>query len=627
MKEAVEAEISRLVSQIKEDQNPDGSWSHCFETSVAIDAYMIILLKSLRWDDNDLIRKLVRRIEDKQSNHGSWKAYPDEQGGNLSLTIEAYYALLASGVRKKTDENMKKAEVFITGKGGLKEATTLTKVILAVTGQLPWPKFIPIPIEFLLLPPTAPISFYDFSGYARVHITPMLVVADRKFVLKMPESADLSHLNLQRDGGEDWFFQKRSHESRSCVEYIEHTVKKLIGLPKELHEKGLKRAEKFMLKRIEKDGTLYSYFIPTFLMIYALIALGYSKEDRVVKNGIKGLKSLACESHDQTMLQLTTAGVWNTALLSHALQSAGVSYNDPTVSKSLEYLVERQHEKYGDWKIRNPNVLPGGWGFSNINTINPDVDDTTAALRAIRRSAAKQADYKGSWYKGVNWVLSMQNDDGGWPAFEKNTDNEILTWLPIEGSEHVSIDPSSADLTGRTLEFLGRDIGLTVEHHQVKDAVAWLKENQEKDGSWYGRWGITYIYGTWAAVTGMKAVGVRSDDPSIGKGANWLLKIQNKDGGWGESCGSDVEKRYVSLRESTPVQTAWALDALIAVFDQPTDAINRGVACLLDLLQKRNWTYSYPNGGGLPGSFYFYYHSYNFIWPLVTLSHYMKKYQ
>lgn len=627
MKEAIEAEINRLVLQIKEDQNTDGSWSHCFETSVAIDAFMIILLKSLGWEDKELIKRLVRRIGDKQSIRGTWKAYPDEQGGNLSLTIEAYYALLASGHKKKTDRKMKKAEAYITSKGGLKEATTLTKVILAITGQLSWPKFFPIPIEFLLLPPNAPISFYDFSGYARVHITPMLVVADRKFVLKMPESSDLSHLNLQRDAGEDWFFQNRGHEARSCVEYIKHTVKKLIGLPNELHEKGLKRAEKFMLKRIEADGTLYSYFIPTFLMIYALLALGYSKDDRVIRDGVKGLMTLACETNEQTMMQLTTAGVWNTALLSYALQSAGVSYASPEVKKSLDYLVERQHENYGDWKIRNPNVLPGGWGFSNINTMNPDVDDTTATLRAIRRATAKQADYKGSWYKGVNWVLSMQNDDGGWPAFEKNTDNEILTWLPIDGSEHVNIDPSSPDLTGRTLEFLGSEIGLTVEHHQVRDGVAWLKENQESDGSWYGRWGIAYIYGTWAAVTGMKAVGASSDDPSIRKGANWLLKIQNGDGGWGESCASDVERCYVALRESTPVQTSWALDALIAVYDQPTDAINRGVASLLAQLKRWNWTYCYPNGGGLPGSFYFYYHSYNYIWPLVTLSHYVKKYQ
>ncbi|MDQ0257767.1 sporulenol synthase [Evansella vedderi] len=627
MKEVALEEINRLMNRLKEQQSPDGSWRMCFESTVATDAYMIILLRSLGMNEESMIGDLVSRLERKQGVNGAWKAYHDEEGGNLSLTIEAYYALLYSGMKNKNEPKMKQAEQFIIARGGLQKGELLTKVVLAVTGQWKWPTYFRAPIELILLPSTAPINFFDFSGYARVHIAPMLVLFDQKFVLKRRNTPDLSHLLLDRSLDNDWLGESRSLEFHSCIRYIKEAIEKLIGFPEYLHQMALERTERFMLERIEEDGTLYSYFLTTFLMIFSLLALGYSKDHAVIQKAIKGLKTLVCIADDNELhMQHTTATVWNTALISHALQYSRASIDTPTIQKSLNYLMERQHNRYGDWVIRNPQVLPGGWGFSNINSINPDVDDTTAALRALRRSAVKYHRYRAAWYKGVNWVLSMQNDDGGWPAFEKNTNKEILTWIPITGAPDVSIDPSSADLTGRTLEFLGRDIGLTTDHHQVKEAVQWLGQNQERDGSWYGRWGICYIYGTWAAITGMRAVEVSENDASIQKGVAWLLHIQNNDGGWGESCKSDQQKTYIPLRTSTPSQTAWALDALISVFENPTEEINRGIQCLIEKLNHPDWTYTYPTGGGLPGSFYFYYHSYNNIWPLITLSHYVKKY-
>ncbi|MBE0343733.1 squalene--hopene cyclase, partial [Paenibacillus sp. 28ISP30-2] len=233
----------------------------------------------------------------------------------------------------------------------------------------------------------------------------------------------------------------------------------------------------------------------------------------------------------------------------------------------------------------------------------------TAALRAIHCLSRTDPKYRNSSTRGLNWVMSMQNKDGGWPAFEKNTNKKMLTWLAIDGAKSAAIDPSGADLTGRTLEYLGNFCGFDTRHDFIKRGVNWLISHQEKDGSWYGRWGICYIYGTWAALTGLEAAGLPADHTSIQKGAEWLLQIQNSDGGWGESCISDRVMKYMPLGESTPSQTAWALDALIAVQLQPSAAVNRGIYKLMELLQNDVWPTAYPTGAGPPGNFYSHYKS------------------
>ena len=322
-------------------------------------------------------------------------------------------------------------------------------------------------------------------------------------------------------------------------------------------------------------------------------------------------------------MQYTTANVWNTSLIGYALQEAGVSPEDKMVVEANQYLLDRQHDQYGDWVIHNPNSLPGGWGFSNINTINPDVDDTTASLRSISRMTSTNLD---AWSRGINWLLSMQNDDGGWAAFEKNTDKKIFEFLPIEKGEFILTDPSCADITGRTLEFFGNYTNVPKDHETIKKGVKWLVDHQEVDGSWYGRWGICYIYGTWGAVTGLAAVGVPSSDSSIQKAVKWLQGIQNADGGWGESCYSDSKGKYVPLKTSTLTHTAWALDALISVSDKLTPEIRKGISYLLRNLQKEDWTTDYPKGQGMAGAFYIHYHSYRYIFPLLSLAHYQRKF-
>lgn len=615
--------MERIIETLKQDQSPNGSWNYPFETGVSTDCYMIILLRSLEINEEKLIKALTNRILSKQEEIGAWKLFYDEIEGNLSATVEAYYALLYSGYYRKNDQRLKKAKTFILKNGGLESTHMFTKIMLAVTGQQKWPKFFPIPVEMILLPQSLPINFYSFSEYGRTNLTPIMILADKKYSVKTLESPDLSDLYNKRS---DFFTDRELDEWRSLSSTIKDLIKKLIGLPNELHRLAIEQAKQYMLLRIEPDGTFYGYFSSTFLMIFSLLSLGYSKNNQTITNAVSGLISMKTEIKGYPHIQYTTATVWNTSLISYALQEARVSPSAPMVKKANDYLLNRQHYKYGDWAVHNPNTFPGGWGFADKNTIHPDVDDTTASLRAISREAQFQPQYLQSWQRGTEWVLSMQNDDGGWPAFEKNTDSTLLKLLPIEKADYLLTDPSSADLTGRTLEYLGAMTNLQKNHQAIRSGIRWLKANQEQNGSWYGRWGICYIYGTWAAVTGQIAVGVLPTRSTITRAVDWLQTIQNRDGGWGESCKSDEKGAYVPLNTSTLTHTAWAVDALIMVADQSTPAISKGIEYILTNLDREDWTTDYPKGQGMAGNFYIHYHSYRYIFPLLSLAHYRNKF-
>jgi sporulenol synthase len=620
-------ELNRIIEVLKKDQTSDGSWDYPFETGISTDAYMIILLRTLEINDEKLIQALVERILSKQEKNGSWKLFYDEKNGNLTATVEAYYALLYSGYRDKEDKELVAAKRRIRAWGGIEKSHMLTKIMLALTGQYKWPTFFPIPIEFILLPVSFPINFFDFSVYGRTNIAPILILADQKFTMKTKRSPNLSHLFHSRGDAEtDEFFLNRSGEWHSIYSFIQQGIKHIIGLPAHIHSLAVQQTKQYIIDRIEPDGTLYNYFSSTFLMIFSLLALGHPKNDPIITKAVDGLKGMACQIDGHTHMQYTTANVWNTSLISDALQRAGVVWDDPMIQQANHYLLSRQHSRYGDWAIHNPSSLPGGWGFSDKNTMNPDVDDTTASLRSISHLIQNDPVHRQAWDRGINWIFSMQNRDGGWPAFEKNVDKAIVKLIPIEGAEYLLSDPSSADLTGRTLEFYGNYTNLFKSHTAIKTGVNWLIRHQEINGSWYGRWGICYIYGTWAAITGMIATGVNPEHASVKQSLKWLSNIQNPDGGWGESCYSDINQTYTPLGVSTLTHTAWALDALIAASDKATPEIQKGIQFLLDASDKKDWTLSYPKGQGMAGGFYIHYHSYRYIFPLLALGHYRSKF-
>ena len=618
------SEIETRIEKLTNLQLDNGSWKFCFEGGLMTDAFMIFTLRSLQIKNEEvLIKKLADRIIHLQSEGGTWKAYPDEKDGNLSSTVQAYTALLYSGLYFQDHPSLKKAEIFIKNNGGISKTHFMTKWMLAVHGLYQWPTFFYIPMTFLLLPKAFPINFFQLSSYARIHLIPMMIAANKKFTLHSKNTPNIDHLTNRSTTTADLSQWDMSGDFR-LKNGIVHEMNKLHHLPNYLHRLGYERAERYILKRIEHDGTLYSYASATFFMIYALFALGYKKESPIIKKAINGLKRLITEECDGIHLENSTSTVWDTALISYALQEANIPAQTSTIKKANQYLLSKQHSKKGDWSIHNPSIDPGCWGFSDNNTINPDNDDTSAALRAITRGAMTHKKLSLAWYKGVIYLLSMQNADGGWAAFEKNTDFKLLTYLPLDNSEDAAIDPSTADLTGRTLEFLGNYANISLGHPSIKAAVRWLVNNQEKDGSWYGRWGVCYIYGTWAAITGLISVGMPVNSPTIKRAIKWLEAIQLSDGGWGESCKSSVVKGYIPLHFSTPSQTSWALDAIIQSGGKKRDSVKRGLTWLLQEPKHKN-SLTYPTGIGLPGQFYINYHSYNQLFPLLTLAHYLQK--
>lgn len=625
----VKAGIEYLVQQLKMAQSPRGTWEYPFETGISTDAYMIILLRTLEINDEELIRELTNRILNRQQENGAWKLFEDEGAGNITTTTEAYYSLLFSGYYKSGHPKLEQAKRFILANGGLSKVHMFTQILLCITGQMKWPSFFPIPVEIMLLPTSVPVNFYSFSVFGRANICPIMVLADKKFSVRTDKSPDLTHLLIKRESSknQDELDFNTSQKWRNLGLLIDQGLKSLIGVPKRMKKLATQKAKQYMLERIEPDGTFLNYFSSTFLLIFALLALGYPKNDPIITKAISGLLKMRTKIDGHTHMQYTTATVWNTALISTALQEAGVQPQDPAVLRANQYLLSQQHSKFGDWQIHNLQGKPGGWGFSDQNTINPDVDDTTAALRALAKSVRSKREARFAWLKGIQWLVTMQNNDGGWPSFERNVNQPWLYLLPIEKADFLVTDPSTPDLTGRTLQFFGDYTNLNANHPIISRAVRYLFEQQEKDGSWYGRWGICYLYGTWAALTGLAAVGVTSQHPSVRKAVKWLEEQQNQDGGWGESCNSDIKKRFVSLNESTLTNTAWAVDALIATSSTPSKAITAGIHYLLKHLKKNDWTTTYPNGQGMAGGFYIHYHSYRNIFPLLTLAHYRNKYK
>ncbi len=607
------------MRKLEKLQTSNGSWSFVFQGPILTDCMLIMLIRTLKINSDDTVKALLKRIVSQQNPNGSWKLYSDEKDGNVSATIQAYTAMLISGKYSRVDEEMKKAEAFIMEHGGLSKAHFITKMMLAVNGLYPYPSYFYFPMTYFLLPPELPFSMYHCSNYARVHLTPMIICMNKRFSKSHP--IDSSFFSKQKEGL--WFKEDRE----AWHKYFIDIFKSIALTPIHLHRAGYDAAKKLMLKRIEINGTLYSYVTSTFYMIYALLALGSNENSPKIKRAIEGIMGYITTTKEGLHVQNSPSQIWDTALLSYSLQEAGMSESHPLIQKANQYLLEKQHVIRGDWAINAPNATAGGWGFSDTNTFVPDNDDTSAALRALTRQGSSNSKVKKALDRGLSYLLSMQNTDGGWGAFEKNAYQSLLTYLPIENAKEALLDNSTPDLTGRVLEYLGNFAGYSTSNPAIKKAVSWLLKEQNPNGSWYGRWGICYIYGTWAAVTGLRAVGIPKDHPAIMKAVRWLESIQNNDGGFGESCSSAEKENYIPLHFSTPSQTAWALGTLLTSVNVESESIKKAVHFLLIQESSDERSATYPTGLGLPGIFYIYYESYNEIFPLIALGQYRKQLQ
>ncbi|MHA6483542.1 squalene cyclase [Paenibacillus sp. strain BS8-2] len=615
----LKAGIRTLAMGAMASQSSDGAWRLCLDTGISTDCYWIVLLTALRRRDDAFIRPIAARIASLQQPNGAWKLYHDDEG-SLEATSEAYYALLCAGFYTMTDAPMEKARQFIHSKGGLTNAKSLlTQVIFAATGQVEWPKQLRLPLELFFS--QKGLDLFSLSGHARVHLIPTLMMSNLQFSARNEWMPDMG--GLFTDGQRSF---ANDHTWISALNVFLSALP-LDSLPVVGSPNAMDQAKKFMMERLEPNGTLLTYSTSTILMALAMMALHEPVQSPLMDRLLSGILSLQCL--DRAHIQTASSEVWDTAMISSALLGSGLpSYETSTALENAAlYLSARQQTRIGDWIRRSPHTEPGGWGFSDVNTIYPDVDDSVAALRATRPFVTRLENGTSNWQRGLNFVLSMRNDDGGWPAFEKRGSSITDLFFTFDGKSDIASDPSTIDLTSRVLDFVGHELEMTIGHQWVDDSVKWVLSRQERDGSWYGRWGIAYVHGTGMALQGLLAVGLANDHPAITKGIRWLYDIQNADGGWGESCVSDVRKRYVPLNASTPSQTAWALSGLIAAHHKPSPEMERGVESLLRSLRAGGWASTYPTGAMLPGSMYAHYPSNNIIWPMLALSAYVRKFE
>jgi sporulenol synthase len=387
-------------------------------------------------------------------------------------------------------------------------------------------------------------------------------------------------------------------------------------------QRSLELCRNFIRDRVEADGTLGSYLLSTVFSMFALSFLGRPEDVELVRFMKAGLKNFTFEQKGELHMQPCTSAVWDTALNVAALRQLGVPDTDASLVRAVNWLLDREITVFPDLWKRSPAIRGGAWGFQAVNRFYPDVDDTCAVLAAIKDFGGQLGRRPDEAFaRGVEWVFAMQNRDGGFSAFDVNSSRQFLEWLPFNDMGRAMIDPSSADMTGRTVMFLS-DLNSARASRSIRRGLAWLDSHQEKDGSWWGRWGISFIYGTWAALLGYGAVGVNRDNSAIvNRGCRWLCSVQNVDGGWGESCNSDVEGFFVPRSESTPSQTAWALDGLLAAgFSPQESSVKRGIEFLIERYRPGiGWEENYPTGMGFAGKLYLIYHNYGNLWPTMAL--------
>jgi squalene-hopene/tetraprenyl-beta-curcumene cyclase len=388
---------------------------------------------------------------------------------------------------------------------------------------------------------------------------------------------------------------------------------------------ALKKAEQFMLERFEGSDGLAAIFPAMLNSIIALKALGYSNDNPILQREWRELKRLQHETENSVRIEPCFSPVWDTAIVAICMRESGIPADHPQMRRAAEWLMEKEIRFKGDWKYKNAaKVEPSGWVFEYNNKWNPDVDDTAMVLLALRLIPTNDPKKRDECFKrGLNWMMSFQCKDGGWAAFDRDCTKNLLEKVPF-ADHNAMLDPECADITARILELLGYE-GYKTNHPQIKDALAYIRAQQEEDGSWYGRWGVNYIYGTWQVLRGLRAMNIDMNQPWLIKARAWLESVQREDGGWGERCNTYDDPVFKGQGPSTASQTAWALMGLCAFDDPDRESIRRGIEYLVRTQNTDgSWSELETTGTGFPKVFYLKYDMYRNAWPLLALATYRR---
>ena len=651
-KEAVDSAIERSQGYFRRCQYPEGYWSGQLESNTTMEAEYLMLSHFLGRVDRERWRKLTNLMLSKQQEDGSWGQYY-EAPGDLSTSVECYFALKLAGYPADSPP-LQKARRFILSGGGVPKVRVFTKIWLALFEQWDWRGTPNMPPEMIFLPSWFPFNIYRFSSWARATIVPMLIILSRRPCCPVPESANINEL-YPRSRSETDYALPTPTGSWGLARML-HRLDQVIGIYRRMSIHPFRaRAERkiveWILSHQEADGCWGGIQPPWVYSLIALHHLGYPPDHPVMEKGFAGFEGYALEDDDRCTVQACMSPVWDTCLAQLALVESRAMEDDPMVRRSTQWLLDQQILAGGDWQERARNTPPGGWAFEFHNDHYPDIDDTSEVIMAIA-SVTLQADEevrrRDAIDRGVVWLSALQCKNGGWAAFDKDNNAKYLTKLPFSDFGET-LDPASADVTAHIVEMFGK-LGYPRDFPPLRRAYDYVRREQEDDGSWFGRWGVNYIYGTGAVLPALAAIGEDMSQPYVRRAVQWLLVCQNTDGGWGESCGSYVDPALHGVGPSTASQTAWALLALLAAGDTESSAVSRGVSYLIETQRDEGcWEEPYYTGTGFPGygvgdrlqahpkpgetghqgldmpaGFMINYHMYRNYWPLMALGRYAR---
>ncbi|MHB8059087.1 MAG: squalene--hopene cyclase [Desulfuromonadaceae bacterium] len=615
--------IERSCAFFFREQLPEGYWWAELESNVTITAEYIMLFRFLGIVTTKE-QKMANYILGKQTTEGAWTLWPGGPG-DLSTTIEAYFALKITGY-SEDHPAMSKAREFILANGGIFKSRVFTKIFLALFGEFSWLGVPSMPVELMLLPNWAYFNAYELSSWSRSTIIPLSVVMAERPVRGLPPWARVQELYICPPRLIDYTITRENGilTWKNFFIGVDHLLKVYEANPiRPLKKKAIDKAKQWVLDHQEASGDCGGIQPAMLNAILALHCLGYDNKHPVILKGLRALENFSLENKDTLCLQSCVSPVWDTALVLKALQDAGVPKDHPALINAAEWLIDREIRTPGDWKVKSPDLRPGGWAFEFNNDRYPDVDDSAVVMMAIKDVAVRNGIIKDNAIRrGFAWCIGMQSRNGGWGAFDRNNTKHILNKIPFADLEAL-IDPPTADLTARMLELMGTFGCSCKSHPAAVRALQFVRESQEADGSWWGRWGVNYIYGTWSVLSGLAAIGEDMKQPWIEKAVAWLIIHQNPDGGWGETCESYSKPALAGIGESTASQTGWALLALMAAGNANSVIVCKGINYLLETQNPDgSWDEEAYTGTGFPKYFMIKYHIYRNCFPLMALGKY-----
>jgi squalene-hopene/tetraprenyl-beta-curcumene cyclase len=626
---ATDVEIAQAISRAQENllrqQQPDGHWCGELLVDSTLCSDYVLFMHWCGEVDAQLQQRCVRHIVKRQLLDGGWNIF---HGGpsEINASVKAYFALKLAGY--STDAPfMQEARANIMRLGGIPQMNTFSKLYLALLGQFPW-KYLPtIPVEMVLLPRWAPFHICKMSSWSRAMLIPLSIINHFKPTRVLPGEKQLhelyplgteqSDLRLPRS---EPFWTWRNFFLR-----VDDVLKFLHPLRfRPMRGRALEEAEQWMLERIGEGSDGLAAVFPAMLnSLIALRVLGYSKKNPIYAKAEKDFTGLFVNDPEDFRIQPCLSPVWDTAINIIALAESGVPPEHAALQKAADWLLKKEVRIRGDWTVNNPHPEASGWAFEYNNVYYPDTDDTAMVLMALRLIRPQDRQSLDELFRrAIGWQLSFQCVDGGWAAFDKNVTTPWLEDMPF-ADHNAILDPTCSDLTARTLELFGY-IDFDPSHPSTRRALQYLIETQEDDGSWYGRWGVNYIYGTWQVLRGLRAISQDMTQDWILRGRDWLESCQNDDGGWGETCATYENPATKGMGESTASQTAWAVMGICACGDLDRPSVQRGLRFLLGSQKPDgSWEEQQITGTGFPRVFYLKYDMYRQNFPLLALATYV----